>query len=198
MKARSVRFLSLPVAAWLLAALCWNLAAAQEQAPGDWRVEFEAVCVKTDLALSLSSEELADLVARCDRLEERIGMEAEIVRRIYLKRLRSCRALFAYVLETRGVAPAGAPGTAAPAPAPPAAEAPAADAPAPVPSPASPALEQRPSPSLQTPFSPFPEGGMRVSRAFRNEGVCYNAPRHGPGPAANDRPRLRPPPRDAA
>ena len=81
-------------------------AGAQEPAPADWRGEFEAVCVKTDVAMSLTSEELADLVARCDRLAERIGAEGEIVRKVYLKRLQSCRALFAYVLGTRAAAPA--------------------------------------------------------------------------------------------
>jgi hypothetical protein len=79
-------------------------ARAQEQEPADWRVEFEAVCVKTDLAMSLSSEELAGLVARCDRLAERIGAEGEIVRKVFLRRLQSCRALFAFVLESRGAA----------------------------------------------------------------------------------------------
>jgi hypothetical protein len=107
-----------------LAALCmtWSLAAlvpcegsrAQEEGPADWRTEFEAVCVKTDLAMTLSNDELTDLVARCDRLEGQIARETEIVRKVYLKRLRSCRALFAYVLETRGAAAADG-STAAPA-----------------------------------------------------------------------------------
>ena len=110
MRGIGIRALPALVAAGLLAAaLGLGRAGAQEQAPADWRGEFEAVCVKTDAAMSLSSEELADLLARCDRLAERIGAEGETVRKVYLKRLTSCRALFAYVLETRGVPPAGAP-----------------------------------------------------------------------------------------
>jgi hypothetical protein len=105
---RPLRSLSALCAAWLLAALPPASAVAQEQA-ADWRSELEAVCVKTDAAMTLSSEELADLLSRCDRLAEQIGAEGEIVRRIYLKRLNSCRALFAYVLESRGVPPAAAP-----------------------------------------------------------------------------------------
>ena len=98
MKATRKRSPLLLAAAGLLAAsLCLGQAGAQEQA-ADWRGEFEAVCVKTDLALSLTSEELSDLVARCDRLAERIGAEGESVRKVYLKRLNSCRALFVYVL----------------------------------------------------------------------------------------------------
>ena len=106
--------LLLAAAGLLAVSLSLGQAGAQEQA-ADWRGEFEAVCVKTDLALSLSSEELSDLVARCDRLAERIGAEGESVRKVYLKRLNSCRALFIYVLETRG---AGSAGESAPAPAP--------------------------------------------------------------------------------
>ena len=98
---------ALAAAATLAAMFCLGRAGAQEQA-ADWRGEFEAVCVKTDIAMSLSSEELADLVARCDKLAERIGAEGEIVSKVYLKRLQSCRALFVYVLETRSAAPAGA------------------------------------------------------------------------------------------
>jgi hypothetical protein len=118
-------------AAGLLAALFLVPAAAQEQA-ADWRTEFEAVCVKTDLAMNLSSEELTDLVARCDKLVAQISTEGETVRKVYLRRLQSCRSLFAYVLETRAAASgAAAPAAAtAPAPPPPAAQPPAAEAPA--------------------------------------------------------------------
>jgi len=129
----TVRFLSTLCAAGLLALLP-ALAGAQEPA-ADWRPEFEAVCVRTDAAMTLTSEELADLLARCDRLAERIGAEGETVRKVYLRRLNSCRALFAYVLETRGVPPAAGP---QPGGAPPATGEPPAPqgAPSPAPTPA--------------------------------------------------------------
>lgn len=109
------RLAALAAATALAASLGAGVAGAQGQPP-EWRGEFEGVCVKTDLALSLSSEELADLVARCDKLAGRIAAEGEIVRRVYLKRLQACRALFAYVLETRGVAQPGAGAPATPLP----------------------------------------------------------------------------------
>jgi len=92
-------------AALLTALLGPGAAGAQEQT--DWRVEFEAVCATTDASLSLTAEELTDFVARCDKLAERIGAEEETVRKVYLRRLKMCRDLFAYVLESRG---AGEPG----------------------------------------------------------------------------------------
>jgi hypothetical protein len=95
----------------ILAALFAAVAAAGAAEPGgepaDWRVEFEAVCSQTDSSMTLTSEELAQLVARCDRLIEQIGAEAEVVRRVYLKRLKNCRELFAYVLASRTAEPAG-------------------------------------------------------------------------------------------
>ena len=137
---------AIAAAALLVAAVGLGRAGAQEQAPAaDWRPEFEAVCVKTDIAMNLSSEELADLIARCDRLAERIGSETEIVRKVYLRRLKSCRALFAYVLETRAAAAPGsapAPGTAVPAPP---ADSPAVSTPPPA------VVETPATPGTQTP-----------------------------------------------
>ena len=105
-------------------------AAAGAAEPGgeaaDWRVEFEAVCSQTDSSMSLTSEELAQLIARCDTLIEQIGAEAEVVRRVYLKRLKNCRELFAYVLASRA---AEAPAEATPGPASPPAVTPAVAAP---------------------------------------------------------------------
>lgn len=66
-----------------------------------WKEEFEAVCSKTDAAMTLSKDELKDLVGRCDRLMDRIGSEEETVRKIYLRRLKSCKDLYLYVLETK-------------------------------------------------------------------------------------------------
>lgn len=66
-----------------------------------WKEEFEAVCSKTDAAMTLRTEELKDLVERCDRLKERIEAEEESTRKVYLRRLKSCRDLYFYMLEAR-------------------------------------------------------------------------------------------------
>ncbi len=103
---RLLQFLRVSVLAVLFAA-----AAAHAAEPGgeqeDWRVEFEAVCSQTDASMNLTSEELAQLISRCDKLVERIGAEAEVVRRVYLKRLKNCRELFAFVLASRSAEQAG-------------------------------------------------------------------------------------------
>jgi hypothetical protein len=68
---------------------------------GDWKVELEEVCVKTDISMTLSKEELQSLILRCEDLEKRIGEEDEVVRRFYLRRLKRCRDLFVYMLELK-------------------------------------------------------------------------------------------------
>jgi len=66
-----------------------------------WKAEYEAVCSKTDVAMALSSEELKELIAGCDRLKPKIEVEEESTRKVYLRRLQMCRELYNYVLESR-------------------------------------------------------------------------------------------------
>ena len=100
MKENRDRIASLVAAAGLLLTLlAAGSAGAQESA--DWRVEFEAVCGTTDASMSFTVEELTSLIARCDKLAERIGAEEETVRRVYLRRLKMCRDLLAFVLESK-------------------------------------------------------------------------------------------------
>ena len=66
-----------------------------------WREEFDAVCAKTDIAMTLSRDELTDLIGRCDRLKTRIEAEDESTRKVYLRRLGMCRDLYRFVLESK-------------------------------------------------------------------------------------------------
>ena len=117
MKANSCRVASLAAAAGFTLMLhAAGPAGAQEpvsqpsamQQPEDWRVEFEVVCGTTDASMSFTAEQLTDLVARCDKLAERIGAEEETVRRVYLRRLKMCRDLLVFVLDSKKVEQPGA------------------------------------------------------------------------------------------
>jgi hypothetical protein len=66
-----------------------------------WKAEYESVCSKTDVAMTLSSEELKELIAGCDRLKPKLEAQEESTRKVYLRRLRMCRELYNYVLESR-------------------------------------------------------------------------------------------------
>lgn len=68
----------------------------------EWKDEFDSICSRTDIATSLTVEELKTLIERCDRLKVTIeGLPDETQRKIYLKRLQMCRELFVYVLKTK-------------------------------------------------------------------------------------------------
>lgn len=77
-----------------------RLANAQE-APEDWRREFDEVCSKTQDAMVIPSDELERLVARCDKLKPRMERLDESQRKVFLKRLQLCRDLYSFVLESR-------------------------------------------------------------------------------------------------
>lgn len=78
---------------WLPTAVC----AANTQE--DWRAEFDDICSKTDDVAALKQPELKSLIERCDRLKPRIEKLDESAAKVYLKRLRTCRDLFVFMLE---------------------------------------------------------------------------------------------------
>jgi hypothetical protein len=71
------------------------------QAQEDWRKEFDDVCSKTQDAMVIPSEELKSLVDRCDLLKPQIEKLDESQKKVYLKRLRLCKDLYLFVLESR-------------------------------------------------------------------------------------------------
>jgi hypothetical protein len=70
-------------------------------AQDDWKTEFETVCARTQDAAGMGTDELKILVERCDKLKPRIEKLDETQRKVYLKRLKMCRDLYAFVLETK-------------------------------------------------------------------------------------------------
>lgn len=77
-------------------------ALARAGAEEDWLVEFEAVCSKTQDAMTLSVDELRALVARCDGLKPKVEALDPSRRKVYLRRLQLCRDLYQFVLDSRG------------------------------------------------------------------------------------------------
>lgn len=66
-----------------------------------WKAEYDSVCSNTDVAMTLSVEELRGAIAKCDRLKPRIEAEEESTRKVYLRRLKMCRDLYKYILEKK-------------------------------------------------------------------------------------------------
>jgi hypothetical protein len=71
------------------------------RAEGGWRAEFDAICARTQDALALPVAELETLVARCDALAPEIEKLDETQRKVFTRRLKACRDLYRFVLETR-------------------------------------------------------------------------------------------------
>jgi len=76
-------------------------AAPANAAQETWRKEFDDVCGKTQDAMSFTTEELTDLIRRCDDLRPQIEKLDETRKKVYLVRLRMCRGVYAYVLDDK-------------------------------------------------------------------------------------------------
>jgi len=79
------------------ALLCPGIAHPEDS----WLKEFEAVCSQTDDAMDMTKDQLDQLVERCNRLKPDIEKQDEITKKVYLKRLDSCRSLYEFILETK-------------------------------------------------------------------------------------------------
>jgi len=66
-----------------------------------WQKEFDDICSNTQEAMKFSQEELASLVSKCDALQPQIEKLDETQKKLYLGRLRRCRAFYAYVLDSK-------------------------------------------------------------------------------------------------
>ena len=78
----------------------------------DVKKDFEAVCANSENGEHLGKEELQKLLGQCDRLKPRIEALEDTERRFYLRRLKSCRDLYQFMIES---ADAGKPAASAPA-----------------------------------------------------------------------------------
>jgi hypothetical protein len=72
-------------------------------AQDSWKKEFEDVCSKTQYAMDLEPDALKDLVQRCDALKPVIEKLSGAQRKIYMRRLKMCRELYVFVLESKGI-----------------------------------------------------------------------------------------------
>lgn len=68
-------------------------------APGhadDWKAEFDALCSQVQAAEGKSTEELEDLIKRCDALMPVIKASDDPKKKVYIFRLKKCRKFFEY------------------------------------------------------------------------------------------------------
>ena len=74
-----------------------------------WRETFDRLCGVTDQATNFSDEELKALIADCDALIRELKTLDVPKKKLYLFRIKKCRNLFQFVLDSRKHS-AGGPG----------------------------------------------------------------------------------------
>jgi hypothetical protein len=87
-----------------LAGLCGMPSLAAAEAPSTqrgWQAEFDDVCSKTQDAMTLSAEELTVLIQRCDSLVPEIEQLDATRKTVFMGRLKRCRGLYVYVLDSK-------------------------------------------------------------------------------------------------
>ncbi len=65
-----------------------------------WQAAFEEICSKVDASGSLSAKELSALVERADKLAPEIQASNDPAKKVYLRRLKNCRAMYEFMIET--------------------------------------------------------------------------------------------------
>lgn len=70
-------------------------------AQDSWKAEFDDICSKTGIAITFTKEELKALVDRCDKLKPTIETLDESQKKVYLKRLKMCRDMFIFAIESK-------------------------------------------------------------------------------------------------
>lgn len=78
-----------------------GFASSAQAAEEAWKQEFDDICSKTTDSMSLGAEELSVLIARCEKLKPVIDRQEETTRKVYSKRLESCKKLFVFVMESK-------------------------------------------------------------------------------------------------
>ena len=85
-------------------AVVFLLAMAITTTPGfaaNWKDAFDEICSKTQASDSLSVKELTSLIERSDKLVPEIQASDDPSKKIYLMRLKKCKALFEFMIDSK-------------------------------------------------------------------------------------------------
>lgn len=75
--------------------------AAAAAATENWKGAFEDVCSKVDASQTMSIKELESLIQQADKLLPEIQKSEDPAKKIYLKRLKNCRSIFEFSIESK-------------------------------------------------------------------------------------------------
>ncbi|MBU0481964.1 MAG: hypothetical protein KKG47_12770 [Proteobacteria bacterium] len=66
-----------------------------------WREDFQKACGNTQAAEKMSMNELDEVIAECDKIEEVIKDSTDSDKKLYLFRVKKCRNFYLFMKETR-------------------------------------------------------------------------------------------------
>ncbi len=66
-----------------------------------WKEAFDDVCGKVQFADNLTTQEIAALIEKADKILPEIEKSDDPGKKIYLLRLKKCRALYEFMIESR-------------------------------------------------------------------------------------------------
>ena len=95
----SIRTISLFTLISLLTVIALSLSPVN--AAENWKETFDEVCGKVQGADSLSDKEIAVLIEKADKIAPEIQKSDEPGKKVYLQRLKKCRAVYEFMLEAR-------------------------------------------------------------------------------------------------
>jgi hypothetical protein len=78
-----------------------SLAAAPAHAQDSWKPAFEEICSKVQATDNLSPAELAALIDKADKLIPVIQASDSPSKKVYVQRLKKCRSLFEFIVDTK-------------------------------------------------------------------------------------------------
>ena len=85
------------IAACLLTLTTVSPASAQDI----WKPSFEEICSKVQATDNLSTAELAALIEKADKLIPVIQASDSPSKKVYVLRLKKCRSLFEFIIDTK-------------------------------------------------------------------------------------------------
>lgn len=72
---------------------------AADTGTSEWKEEFDLICAQTEIATSLSKEQLNELISDSDELLTRLAKLKDPWAKIYIRRLEKCREFYRYTID---------------------------------------------------------------------------------------------------
>lgn len=84
-----------------MTALVLFLATPSSSPAEAWKETFDEICSKVQGSDALSVPEMEELIKKADRILPEIQASNDPAKKVYLQRLKKCRALYEFMIETR-------------------------------------------------------------------------------------------------